>query len=1206
MRLFSILPILIFLAAQGVTASAQENRLLERQQLKTKSRWGGMTLFQPIEGAKVGVDITYPLDTKHPLKRLYAYGWATGNCAIGDINGDGRADLFFPGTTTEHKLYVQAEDGFQFIDKTQEAKVGGEPAIWGSTAVMGDIDRDGDLDIFVANFGSPNQLFINLSRQGRVQFVNMAEEYGVALSGGCLGASMVDFNNDGWLDLFVQTYHYEPEKGRPDKVEVIDDEGVARVKDPALERSYLGYYDKDNKKNWVEAGLSDVLFINDRKGKLVVPDTGVALGRSYGSSHLWWDIDNDFRADLYTGNDSHGPDLFYRQSSPAKLSEVGRSSIPCSPWFARGAVSADFNNDLLVDFFGTSHAPLTHEDRLNYGEPFPADVIRNLTSGGTRQVHRNVMLANTATSRFEEVARMAGLADTGATWAVKAGDYNCDGRIDIFCANGEARDWTSLPARDLTGERLKGKTRWDILEKQPAAPQVDMVFRNDGAWKFTEIGKEWGLAHKGMSYCVAQGDLDGDGDVDLVVNRLNEGVTIYRNHSQEPRIVFDFEGDESTKTGIGVEMLALIGARGQLQQLYPSGGFKSSDPGEIYVGVGKANGISRATFRWPGSRSVATFKNLKPGFRYTIKEGSNIETSVSNAGRPPLFRGIGSLKGVGYKETPFATSRVQPLLPLELANAGPGIAASDLDRDGLSEVYITGSTNVKARFISPTPVILGFKQPFTIADITEETFPLFFDADGDGDLDLFIGDGGLEYGKNEFVLWDRLCLNVGGGKYVLAPKGHLPPIREITSAVAAADYDKDGDVDLYVGSRMKKSAYPEPGQSLLLQNDGKAKFKDAAESDAKGLAQSGMVTSAIWTDTDNDGWLDLFLTHDWGTPQLWLNKNGKLTNTTNKAGLGKLTGRWNGITGRDIDNDGDIDYLLSNSGTNSGNDATHLFLKKFPEVAAPAVVFAKQENGKMLPVDGWSKWAGIPSIGEKLKTPANFATEAKSLLGLGGKPVAVITENRTGVLINDGKANFTFRPLPGAAQVAPVFGTALTDFNFDGKCDAFVLQNDTSPTVGNPDPGNGGVSRLFLGTGNPRFPFLPLSPDQSGLVLFGSGRGVVVTDLNADHRADLICTMNNSDPVPYLNYEPKRRFQPLKVQLDFTGKPVPGARVSVAIPGFPTQTAEYYAGNGYLSQSSADLFFGAPASPTGPAKITIRWADGSNTTRTYYFGDESD
>lgn len=1202
MRLLSILFCFLIPAIFQSATAAPDSQLLEMQRLKPKSQWSGKTLFQPIPGNSIGVDIEYPLDPKHRMKRLYAHGWATGNCAIGDINGDGRMDLFFPGTTTEHKLYIQNND-FTFTDKTEEAQVGGDPGIWGSAAVMGDIDRDGDLDVFVTNFGSPNQLFINISRGNRIRFTEMAAEYGVNLSGGCLGASFVDFNGDGWLDLFVQTYHYEPEKGRPEKVEVEKVGNIARVKDPLLERSYLAYFDEGKKTKWVEAGLSDVLFINNRKGKLVVPDTGVSLGRSYGTSHVWWDLDNDLRADLYTGNDSHGPDLFYRQIGRNRLAEVGRSSIPCSPWFARGATTADFNNDLQIDFFGTSYGPLTREDRLNYGEPFPRDILRDLTSGGTRQVARNVMLSNTGTSRFEEVAQMAGLAYTGAAWSVKSGDYDCDGRTDLFIATGEARDWTSLPGDELVGEKLKGKTRWDILEKQPENRQKDLAFQNRGNWEFAEVGRDWGLDHLGMSYCVSQGDLDGDGDLDLVVNRLNEGVTIYRNHSQEPRTVFDFKGVESNTAGIGVEMLAIVGNQGQLRQLYPTGGFKSSDTEAIHLGLGKESLVKRVTFRWPGSQTVETFENLKPGFLYTVKEGRTFRAPVTKVTRPPLFRGIGSMKGVGYTEADFSASSVQLMLPEVIANQGPGLAASDLDGDGLTELYLSGSRGVKGQFISPSPALLQKEQPFGIANMTEETQPLFFDADSDGDLDLFLGDGGIEYGNADYILWDRLCLNLGQGQYALAPKGYLPPIKEFTSAVAAADYDRDGDLDLFVGSRMKKAGYPLSGQNLILENQGRAKFIDSTDTVAKGLANSGMVTGAIWTDANRDGWIDLLITHDWGTPQLWLNQKGKLTNATEAAGLANLRGRWNGVTGRDLDNDGDIDYLLSNLGTNSGADATHVYNKVFEVSEAPTVVFAAKEGNKILPTDNWSEWAGIPSIKKQVPTPETFSAKAEELFGFGAPPLATVNELRTGLLINNGSGKFKFKPLPGGAQIAPAYGIVMTDFNFDGKCDAFVLQNETSPSMRNPDPANNGVSRLYLGTGNPRNPLLPMGPDESGLVLFGNGRAAVVTDLNADSRADLICTMNNADPAPFMNHEPKGRYQPLKVQLDFTGKPVAGAFITVRIPNFPTQSAEYYAGGGYMSQSSSDLFFGAPGKPTGPAVITIRWSDGSTTERKYFFDE---
>jgi hypothetical protein len=611
----------------------------------------------------------------------------------------------------------------------------------------------------------------------------------------------------------------------------------------------------------------------------------------------------------------------------------------------------------------------------------------------------------------------------------------------------------------------------------------------------------------------------------------------------------------------------------------------------FHLGLGTGDKVDRVTFRWPGSRTVGTFSNLKAGNRYLVREGRTTQARVAIVRRSPLFRGLRSMVGLGRGEVPFAAGQVQPMLPESFAYSGPGMAFSDLDGDGLSEIYVSGSTDRAGQLVARSASMMRFPQPFSEAKASEETAPLFFDANGDGNLDLFVGSGGIEYSKNESVLGDRLYLNLGN-----------PPLREITSAVAAADFDRDGDLDLFVGSRMKKGAYPDSGRNVVLVNQGKAKFEDLTDRLAGGLADSGMITGAIWSDANNDGWIDLLLACDSGTPQIWINRNGTLSNATASAGLGNLSGRWNGITGRDIDNDGDIDYLISNVGTNS--EAPDLvYSKVFPGRETPAVVFARESNGKILPSRNWSEWASLPSIRKTIKSPAQFVSEAESLFSFSNPPASLvrITEKRSGILVNDGSGKFSFEPLPGAAQVAPVYGIALTDFNFDGRCDAFVLQNEMSATLRDPDPGNNGISRLFLGTGKPSMRFLSLPPTESGLAIYGNGRGVAVTDLNADSRADLVCSINQGDPAPFLNHEPRGRFQPLKVQLDFTGKPVPSARVTVRIPGFPTQTAEYYAGGGYLSQSSSDLFFGAPARPGGPAKITILWTDGSETLRTYYF-----
>ena len=1193
---------LIATATVPLLRAAPDNHLIESRPLQAKSTGSGdqSSLFEKIPGPEIGIEMSYSLDPKHKMNRLYPFGWATGNCAIGDFDKDDRLDLFFAGTTHSHRLFVQEKNGFRFRDVTAESGIGNAPDVWSSAAVAGDVDQDGDLDIYVVNFASPNQLFVNISSRSGVKFTEMAADYGIALSGGCLGASFADFNSDGWLDLFVQTYHYEPERGRPAKLEVRNDNGIARIS-PEWEEPYVGYFDQERKGRFAEAGLRDLLFVNNRKGQFLAAATaGIQEGRTYGTSHLWWDFDNDQRPDLYCGNDSHGPDLFYRQARQNAFADAGPASVPCSPWFARGAVAADFNNDLLIDLFATSHSPLSHRGRLRYGEPFPSEIYRNFTSGGTLQVARNVLLANTGSTRFEEVARMAGVARTGASWAVTAGDYDCDGRIDLFVGNGEARDWTSVPGSALAGESLTGKTRWDVLEKKPALKQRDIAFRNLGGWRFKDTSREWGLDHAGMSYNASQGDLDGDGDLDLVVCRLGEPVTIYRNHCQEPRAVFAFQGESSNSKGIGVEMMALLSNGPQLRQLYPTGGFKSSNEPAMHIGLGNANRIERVTFRWPGGTSSATFEKIKAGRRYLIREGSNSRPAVAIVRRAPLFRGLGSMRGVGYAEAKVDPGQIQPGLPEALSIAGPGMAAADLDQDGLAEIYVTGSAGRGGMLVARSPQLARFPQPFIENSPAEESVAVFFDANGDGALDLFVGGGGVEFGGNDALLQDRLYLNLGKGRFARAPKGSLPSLREITGAAAAADFDRDGDLDLFTGSRMRRHHYPYAGRSALLVNDGNAAFEDKANGQAPGLADAGMVTGAIWSDANGDGWLDLFVTTDWGTPRLWINERGFLREATVEAGLSELRGRWNGVTGRDIDNDGDIDYLLANQGLNNDLPSQMVFSQKFPDSERPAVIFSVEENGNPLTSRNWSNWAGLPSIKKKASNPAQFVSRLDEIFDFSNQ-AAQANELRTGVLINQGSTAFRFIPLPRGAQVAPVYGMILTDFNFDGRCDAFVLQNDAPPSIQNPDPAGSGVSRLFYGTGNSNRPFIEISPAESGLVFFGMGRAALVTDLNADSRPDLICGLNKADPAVLLNYEARDSFQPIKVGLDFSGKQIPGAKVTVKIANFPTQTAEFYAGGGYRSQSPSDLFFGAPANPKGPAQITIQWADGTVTRRIYYF-----
>ncbi len=1202
-RSFLLLTFFTCLSTSLLRAVSDED-IMTKEALEPKSSWDGGTLFERVSSKKSGVTMRYELNLKHPLKHLYAFGWATGNVAIGDLDGDQRADLFFPGTTGPHRVFLQ-RDNFTFEDVSSIAQVGGDDS-WGSSAIMADVDDDGDLDIYVVNYEAPNQLLMNISRGGVIRFVDMADDYGIDFKTGALSASFVDKDGDGYLDLFIQNYHIEPAAGRPESIESEVREGVVKLR-PPWDSAYIRYLNKEGEAQWVEGPLADLLYRNNGKGKFeVMPDPFVGTQRSYSTAHSWLDIDQDLLPDLFLANDSHGPDALLQNGGANGMQDVTRIVLPYTPWFSRGCVTADFNNDLYIDLLATGSAPLTQKERLSYGEPLRQDVFRVANTGGAMQVPRNTLFANTGTTRFQELAELAGIADTGATWAVKAGDYDGDGLTDLFFTTGEARDWTSVASGALEGESLKGKTRWDILENQPERAQRNLAFRNKGNWQFDNATAAWGLGGKEISYAAGQGDLDGDGDIDLVVCPLGEEVILYRNHSQAERLVVQLEGKRSNQLGIGSELFTRTGGLTRVQQLYPQGGFKNSDEPVFFAAAPEGKALDRLTVRWQGSGAYESLEKVEPGFRYTLKEAYSLIPSLSRQPpTKPLFSGSDALRGIGYLELPFNEILSQPLAPSGLSRSGPSLATSDLDGDGLSELLLGGSSDAISRFVARSPKLSATGSELEKDLASEDGGSVYFDADNDGDIDLFIASGGIEAGKRPEALQDRLYL-MEKDRFVRSPAGSLPTANTNSGPVAAADFDRDGDVDLFVGGHFKAGSYPEAGTSYLLQNNGKARFTDVTDQLAPGLRTTGAVSSAIWTDADNDGTLDLMLTTEWGPIQLWKNDGGKLAQPTTEAGLENLTGRWNAITGRDIDNDGDIDYLVANEGLNSQKTSIYRnnFITAGPLALKKVSIEMLKENGEMLPLRGWVDFAELdPSIAEKSKSPREFTALLPSLFSKEKLDKArswSLKTRESGILINDGTGKFAFAPLPRIAQTSQSYGIALTDVNYDGLADAYLLQNRASSTILKPEPNTSGVSQLLLGTGKADMPFLAVPARQSGLLAYGAGRALVTTDLNRDDRVDFIAALNDSDPAAFLNKTDSAINQPLSVAIDSPGKHPAGARVTVTIPGFPTQTAEYYAGGGYRSQSSQELFFGAPAKPQGPAVIQFRWADGSSTKRTIY------
>lgn len=1190
--------------------------------------------FEKVPPEHSGVTMVNPIDTRHPLKRIYHASSACGGVALGDVDLDGKLDIFAANGPRNNALYLQTGD-LMFEDvAAAQGLLGGEEA-WGVGASFVDIDNDGDLDIYVANYDHPNQLFLNqlIGPDGKrsekgLHFVEQAEEWGVATVDASLQGVFCDYDRDGDLGMYLLTNQIYRENGHP--AEPIE---LVRQKDGSLEvapqwRRWYRVNPREKGPNgeamYVERGRPDHLYRNEG-GKFieVTEEAGISTGPRWGNSATWWDYNHDGWPDIYVGNDFADPDSLYRNNGDGTFTDVAESTLRHTTWFTMGTAQMDLNNDGLIDFVAGDMMPSSHFMQKASMPSMDATIKNFRAEPGTTQLMRNALHVNTGTDSMMEAAHLAGVAQTEWTWAIRSADFDNDGNSDLFFTNGVPRQFNHADlAPDFDHELLVGKNKWDYLEDLPERREMNAAFRNLGGWKFEKTSKEWGLDHVGMSYGASLGDLNGDGWMDMVVANLEEPLSVYRNRGGKGnRVVIELRGKESNRQGIGsvVSLITKEGKR-QVRQLFPTGGFLDSDEAHVHFGLGSASRIQSLKVEWPSGR-VQKFENLAANRHYVITEETGGEAEKRPAMKnielqSPLFTESKILKGFGHEEEPFDDYERQSLLPFGLSQLGPGQAWADVDGDGDDDLYLGGSSGQAGRlFINRTEP--GSNQPLLLPRPVvafgedarhEDMGMLFFDADSDGDLDLYVVSGSIECAPGEKALQDRLYLNDGKGNFTKSDSDTLPGIRESGSVVAGADYDRDGDVDLFVGSRSVPGQYPVVPKSALLRNEN-GKFVDATEEAAPELEKTGLVTSALWSDVDADGWIDLVVTHDWGPVKIYRNHGGILKDETAQRGIGEETGWWNGISGGDIDNDGDIDFVVTNYGLNTHYHASPttpelIFYGDFDRTGKPHILEASFEEEALYPHRGLSCTSqAMPMILDKMRTFTNFAKASLP---------QIIPEDRlsrslkfradtleSSVLINDGEGRFEAVALPRIAQISPGYGVSLCDVDLDGIVDCYIVQNFFNPQV-ETGPFDSGLSLLLRGTGDPETPFETVSPGESGLIVPGDAKSLATVDLNRDGKEDFVVGVNNADPRIFLNSIPLRGTHPLRIELAGTkGNPQAlGARVVVNAPGMAPQTAEVRGGGGYLSQSSSELIFAVPdgkdgRKEKGEVSIEVRWPDGA-------------
>ncbi|MCP4190838.1 MAG: RNA-binding protein [Planctomycetaceae bacterium] len=1227
---------LVFLGASSVTSLASADSIKSQPLNPAKvpaDEASPGTKFQLLSPQETGIDFVQPIDITHPKKQIYVGGFASAGVAIGDLNNDGLQDVFITGGPVKNRLYLQMAhpDGsasFRFKDVTEKAGVDGGDT-WCSGASMVDIDNDGDLDIYVCKYDSPNELFINRTTHGgTIRFDESAREYGLDLVDACLVSAFCDYDLDGDLDVFIAGYQYVNPAGRPKEPPVIENNGRYSI-EPEFQKYYGIIRGPDGGQVFTNIGREDYLLESNAANN---PQAGIVFtnvtnragieGVGVGNSVVWWDYNNDGLPDLFIGNDFKAPDQLYRNNGNRTFTDVIRKTVSHTTWFSMGSDVGDINNDGRLDLFVSDMAGTTHyRSKVTMGEMSANKTF--LMTSEPRQFMRNALFLNTGSDRFLEAAYLGGIANSDWSWATKMADFDNDGWVDIFMTNGAARMFNHSD-RNFTDEQRHGKTQWELWENSAPRLEENLAFKNQGDLNFKDVSVPWGLHHKGMSYSTAYGDLDNDGDLDLIVTNLDEPVSVYKNQTDDAhRVRIRLVGQRSNRYGVGAIVRIETQAGQQVRQMMPMTGFVSCNEPLLHFGLGEAEKISKLTVEWP-SRVVQEFHDLEADQLYEITEAGNPTKQSVAAAAKPLFRAAKSFPAIKHTETDYDDFARQPLLAFKHSQLGPGIATGDIDRDGDLDFYIGRAAGQRrAIYLNRGKGQLGVRSldAFRADTQHEDMGAIFFDADGDGADDLYVVSGSVECEPGASVLRDRLYLNDGKGHFKRTADA-LPDFRDSGSVVCAADYDRDGDLDLFVGGRIIPGQYPVAPNSRLLTNESqpaKPSFVDETAQLAPELMKTGLVTSAIWSDPDNDGWIDLLVSHEWGPIKYFRNEPNadgqrQLIDRTEEAGLSERLGWWNGINGRDLDNDGDIDYVVSNFGLNTTYHASEekpelLYYGDFDESGTPHLIEAKYEKDRCLPRRGMSCSShAMPFVRQKLGTFHNFGlatlediyTEKK----LSESLRLVANELSSGILINLGKnasgvPSFQFQPLPKLAQISPAFGVSIADFDADGWADCFLAQNFFSPQfeTGRMDSG---LSLMLRGQGkgpDEAIHFKASWPRESGISIPADAKATSVLDFTEDGRLDLLVTTNDNEIEAFASLPTKNRE--LKVELlGPPGNPqCVGAQVTIEFADgtMPAQMAEIYAGSGYLSQCSSKLLFGC--GPEGkPQLAKIRWPNGKLTT----------
>lgn len=1068
-------------------------------------------IFKELNATKSGINFNNSIVENDSLNYFnYTSIYSGAGVSAGDINNDGLIDVYFTGNQAPNKLYLN-KGHLMFEDITNKAGVEGDDR-WYTGTTMADVNGDGFLDIYCSVSGlfekRENQLFIN---NGDGTFSERSKEFGLDDAANSTQGTFFDYDRDGDLDLYVANYP------------------ISNVNTSNF--TYL------NRMKNVDETECDKLYRNDGDSFTnVSKEAGVkTYGFSYGATV--GDVNNDGWPDLYVSSDYSIPDYFYLNNGDGTFKEVIKEAVSHSAFYGMGLDIADFNNDGFLDIFQADmDAGNNRRQKANMASMNPDLFWETVFAGFHYQYMHNCMQLNTGVMnngipQYSNISRLTGSSSTDWSWGPLFADFDNDGNKDLFISNGIRREVNN---RDFFNTYTKndnsGLTDLEKSLKIPSEKVDNFMFKNNGNLNFEKANKEWGIEHEGFSHGVAYADLDNDGDLEIITNNVDEVASVYENTSSTLNnyVIIKFEGSDKNKFGLGNRVYVKTGNQTQLQELTLSRGFQSSVAPQLHFGLNKAEKIDELKVVWTDG-TVQILKNIDTNQHLVLKQRDAIVYSKTVSEKPKLFATDDNehLPKHKHMENIHDDFLKQVLLPHKMSAFGPAIAVSDVNNDGLEDFYVGGSfDNLGSLYLqSKDGFEVQVNDAFKNDKFSEDVGALFFDADNDGDEDLYIVSGGYEFAPESNMLQDRLYINNGKGGFDKSEDG-LPQMFTSGSKVYTIDFNKDGKHDLLVLGRQVPGKYPTPTNSYLLENksaDGKVVFENVTEKFAKEFINLGMATSAIVTDFDNDEWQDILIVGEWMPIKVFKNEKGEFKNVSEEKGLtADTTGWWWSIKEGDFDNDGDLDYIVGNNGLNykyqaNENETFDIYVNDFDNNKQSDIVLSYYSEGEKYPVRGRScSSEQIPSIKSKFK---NYNTFSEATL------VDVYTEEKlenslhyqvksfASVYLENKEGKFVMHQLPVEAQLSSINQILVEDFNNDDNLDIVIAGNLYVSEIETPR-NDAGFGYYFEGNGDGTFK--PVSPTKSGFFMSGDVKDLArITIQNQPY----IISVKNNNFLQFIKYQ---------------------------------------------------------------------------------------